>query len=180
MQTDLLLACLSTTPAHTASLLPNVSVSPAPSYTRLPDVAEPCCKPRPATWTGMLHFSGEPVQPDSAAVRSSLECRAACSAQAACRFFSVTRARGRDARQAGPGSLRCSLCSACDYTDIDYMSSSDSGPRRGGRSRSGISTRASPAYYESFVKRRSRTEAIVQQSVVTGAVLHDIQVHCAG
>ena len=137
-KTIMLLACLSTTaPAQvSAGLLPNISVSTsAPSYTRLPDVAEPCCKPRPATWTGMLTFDGKPVQPDSAAVRSSLECRAACSAHAACRFFSVTRARGRGARQAGPGGLRCSLCSACDYSDIDYLS--DSSPRRGGRSRSG-------------------------------------------
>ena len=59
----LLLACLSATTARTATLLPNASVSPStpPSYTRLPDAAEPCCKPRPATWSGMLTLGGTPA-----------------------------------------------------------------------------------------------------------------------
>ena len=178
----MLLVCFFATTVRTASLLPNVSVSRTPpSYTRLPDVAEPCCKPRPATWTGMLTFGGKPHQASHTAVRSRLECRAACSALAACRFFSVTRAREeRDARHgAGLPSLRCSLCSVCDYTDIDYM---DSSPRRGGRSRT--TARASPGHgvleYESFVKRRSPAETLVQQLVVTTAVLHDILVQAIG
>ena len=59
----LLLACLSATTAQEATLLPNASVSPhtPPSYTRLPDAAEPCCKPRPATWSGMLTLGGTPA-----------------------------------------------------------------------------------------------------------------------
>ncbi|EOD17700.1 hypothetical protein EMIHUDRAFT_209625 [Emiliania huxleyi CCMP1516] len=98
---------------------------------------------------------------------SEAACRAACSARADCRFFTVYR----DAQRRGSRSARlvsfCSLCAACDYTDVDYHHLRVIAAHRHYRSRA--------IAYASFVKTRSPAEELVRQRTVTAAALHDIQ-----